>query len=74
MEFKRHALRRMRLRRVEMAEVAEALLHHEETRVSSEYPDRLIVFGTTAGGRRLKIVLTVDEQVVITVSVQGRRR
>ncbi len=74
MEFTRHAIRRMRLRGVSKVEVLEALLSRQETRPSDEYPNRSIVIGTTSAGRRLKIILSSDEQTVITVAAQGQRR
>ena len=74
MEFSNHARRRMRLRKIETSEALEALAAREQTGPSDENPNRIIVFGFTDGGRRLKIVLTADEQTVISVAVQGHRR
>jgi hypothetical protein len=73
MDYTKHAERRMRLRRIDAAEVEEAMANRESTRASTELGDRVVVIGRTSSGRRIKIVLNVDESVVVTVAVQGRK-
>ena len=67
--FTRHALLQMEARRIVPREVNEAL-DNPETSYDSRYrQDRRVVLGRTAGGRRLKIVITKDDPgMVITVA------
>lgn len=69
LRFDGHALARMAGRHITAAEVAEALGDRETTYPSRRRPDRLVVLGQTAAGRRLKIVIeAADEQFVWTVA------
>ena len=69
LRFDRHALNRMAGRHITPAEVAEALGDRETTYPSRRRPDRMVVPGCTAAGRRLKIVIeAADEQFVWTVA------
>lgn len=72
-EFSSHAQRRMRRWHITEQEVIEALADREVTRPSLSVPSRTVVMGFTFGGRRLKVVLVEDENVVVTVAQQGRR-
>lgn len=45
----------------------------EVTRPSPSVPGRPVVIGFTFGGRRPKVVLVEDENVVVPVAHQGRR-
>jgi hypothetical protein len=64
-----HALARMAERSITGAEVAQALGDRETTYPSRRRPNRLVVLGRTAAGRRLKVVVEVgDERFVWTVA------
>jgi hypothetical protein len=59
--FTCHARIQMEARRIEIREVSEAV-DHPETSYDSHYrPDRRVVLGRTAAGRRLKVVLSKDD-------------
>lgn len=69
LSFDIHAVRRMALRQIAPAEVAEALAKRETTYRSRRQPTRNVVLGSTAAGRRLKVVVeTPDEKYVWTVA------
>jgi hypothetical protein len=69
LRFDRHALNRMAGRRITAVEVAEALGNRETSYPSRRRPERLVVLGHTAAGRRLKIVIeAADERFVWTVA------
>jgi len=56
-------------RRITALEVAEALADRETSYPSRRRPDRLVVLGLTAAGRRLKVVIeAADERFVWTVA------
>jgi hypothetical protein len=59
----------MEARRIAISEVSE-VSDHPETSYEFRYrPDRRVVLGRTAAGRRLKVVLTKDDPpAVITVA------
>jgi hypothetical protein len=69
--FTIHARKRMRFYGVTEAEVREALARTVRERIE----EAGIRFGLTAGGRRLKIVLSRgDPRFVVTVATLTRRR
>ncbi|MGH9039575.1 MAG: DUF4258 domain-containing protein [Acidimicrobiia bacterium] len=77
LHFSRHALRRMAGRHISPAEVEEAWASRNTTyaRLVQRAKHRLVILGTTAGGRRLKVVvLARDERHVVTVAPIGTRR
>ena len=57
LRFDQHALSRMSGRGITALEVAEALADRETSYPSRRRPDRLVILGRTAAGRRLKIVV-----------------
>ena len=65
-----HALKQMKRRHISLMEVEEALASPETSYPSREYPDdRVVVLGSTSGGRRLKIVVLADDnEFVVTVA------
>lgn len=71
MRFSYHASEQMIERDITAAEVAEAA-SQPTTTYSSNRPgraDRTVILGTTASGRRLKVVvLTADPDYVVTVA------
>lgn len=69
LRFDQHALARMAGREITSFEIAEALADRETTYPSRRRPDRLVILGRTAAGRRLKIVVeAADERFVWTVA------
>lgn len=71
LRFSAHASQRMKSRRITQAEVEEALADPGRVRYpSADYPsERLVILGDTSAGRRLKIVVPVDDnETVITVA------
>ncbi len=69
LRFDQHALARMAGRGITASEVAEALADRETSYPSRRRPDRLVILGHTAAGRRLKIVVeAADERFVWTVA------
>jgi hypothetical protein len=69
LRFDQHALARMAGRVITALEIAEALADRETTYPSRRRPDRLVILGRTAAGRRLKIVVeAADERFVWTVA------
>ena len=69
-----HARRRARRWAITEQELSEALGNRESERLGDQ-PGRLVVMGITSVGRRLKIVVAVDDQkYVITCAAQGWRR
>lgn len=62
--------KRMAQRRITEAEIDEALGNAQTTYASAQGPQpRLVVLGTTAAGRRLKVVvLQADPEFVVTVA------
>ncbi|MDK3255076.1 DUF4258 domain-containing protein [Blastococcus capsensis] len=73
LRFSGHARRRMAARRIDAAEVEEALAAPDLVHASQEHPDeRTVIRGRTSTGRRLKVVvLTDDKEYVVTVADQG---
>lgn len=70
-----HARLRMRQRDITESEIEEALTHASDRYPSDDAPDRTVVLGTTRNGRRLKVVVsTEDEQYVITVADRDDER
>lgn len=66
-----HAVRRMHQRGISRSEIYEALRSPETTYPSANDPSRIVVLGTTAFGRRLKIVVERDDPTaVVTVAVR----
>ena len=68
--FSPHARKRMEERKITEDEVLSAL----RRRTGPPRPGdngRLVVFGYGRGSRILKIVLTADEQVIVSVMAQG---
>lgn len=68
--FSPHARKRMEERKIAEDEVLRAL----KRRTGPPRPGdngRLVVFGYGRGSRILKIVLTADEQVIVSVMAQG---
>jgi hypothetical protein len=68
--FSPHALKRMEERKITEDEGLSAL----RRRTGPPRPGdngRLVVFGYGRGSRILKIVLTADEQVIVSVMAQG---
>ncbi len=68
--FSRHARKRMEERKITEDEVLTAL----KRRSGPPRPGdngRLVVFGYGRGSRILKIVLTADEQEIVSVMAQG---
>jgi hypothetical protein len=68
-----HAVRQCARRGITRPEIQEALLGVETTYPSEDPPDdRVVVLGRTVAGRRLKVVITVDDpEHVITVADRG---
>jgi Domain of unknown function (DUF4258) len=67
--FTHHARLQMESRRIEVAEVYEAVDNPETSYESRYRPDRTVLLGSTQAGRRLKVVLTKDDPAtVITVA------
>ena len=59
----------MERRGVAVTEVQEAIDNAGTTYPSKEHPDRLVVLGSTTNGRRLKVVVRLqDRSYVITVA------
>ena len=71
-----HARRRMRQRGITETEIEEALEAVEAKFPADEYPDeRIVIFGSTSAGRRLKIVVeSSDDRYVITVADRDDER
>lgn len=70
MEFSGHARKRMSERQITEDEVVRALNH----RTGPPQPGdngRVVVFGYAGGSRILKVVLTPDEQCVVSVMARG---
>lgn len=65
LRFSGHALRQMARRRISRTEVAEALANPETTYPSAERPERMVVLGSAARGRRLKVVVTGTRPTVV---------
>lgn len=65
-----HAWDQMTLRSITRDEVTEAHTRRDTTYRSEDYPDeRLVILGTTSAGRRLKIVVPINDQnTIITVA------
>jgi len=71
LQFSRHATRRMVGRHISPAEVEEAWTSRDATYavLGPKAGRRLVILGTTASGRRLKVVvLARDERFVVTVA------
>ena len=71
LHFSRHATRRMESRNISPDEVAEAWTSRDATYavLGPKAGRRLVILGTTASGRRLKVVvLARDERFVVTVA------
>jgi hypothetical protein len=68
LRFSGHALRQMARRRISRLEVAEALANPETTYPSAERPERTVVLGRAASGRRLKVVVTGARQTVVVTA------
>jgi uncharacterized DUF497 family protein len=70
MRYSRHAIEQMAERAISAHEVEEAVANPETTYTQSKPDDdRLIILGTTAMGRRLKVVLrAADPDFVITTA------
>jgi hypothetical protein len=58
----------MARRRISRLEVAEALANPETTYPSAERPERTVVLGRAASGRRLKVVVTGARQTVVVTA------
>jgi hypothetical protein len=73
MEYSKHAEQRMAERRISRDDVEAALSHRTGTPKPGDI-GRVVVFGYAPGRRILKVVLTSDEQVVVSVmeSADGR--
>ncbi len=65
LRFSGHALRQMARRRISRTEVGEALVNPETTYPSAERPERTVVLGSAASGRRLKVVVTGTRPTVV---------
>jgi uncharacterized DUF497 family protein len=65
-----HASQRMARRRISQEEVEQVLANPETSYPSADYPEeRLVILGSTDTGRRLKVVVPVDDnEMVITVA------
>jgi hypothetical protein len=71
LHFSRHAMRRMAGRHISPAEVEEAWTNRDATyvRLGPKARRSLVILGTAASGRRLKIVVVAsDERFVVTVA------
>lgn len=70
LRFAAHARRRMASRRIEASEIADVLAAPDTTHASRDHPDeRVVIFGRTCSGRRLKVVVCADDnEYVITVA------
>lgn len=70
--FSLHALERLAKRGITRSEVLEALGNRETVYESAGERPALVVLGTTATGRRLKVAVDKDdESYVITVADRG---
>ncbi len=70
LRFSGHAKRRMASRRITAEEIADALAVPETTHPARDNPNEAtVVFGRTSSGRRLKVIVRVDDnEYVITVA------
>lgn len=68
LRFSLHARRQMGRRHITENEVIEALAQPETSYASREHPDRQVLLGSTDAGRRLKVVVVSDDNLVVTVA------
>lgn len=68
MRLTHHALKRMRERDISADEIAEALDNLETSYPSAQDESRTVILGTTRAQRRLKVVVKMADDTVITVA------
>lgn len=67
-QLSHHAAQRMAERDVTEDELQQAL-HDQESQWPGKRPDTIVVIGRTRGGRRLKIVIALDDDDPLIVTV-----